>query len=532
MLDPQGLVSALESVVERGGHRAATLIGACALVVVAFLVGRFSPQRRRHLRLAVSFFASYLMCVMMAGALSFGGAHAWSDRALSIATLLFHMLLIDLAAVSFFFLALPRAGLDLPDIARDLIVGIAYGVAFLALLNRFGVEVWGLFATSAVASILVGVSLQPTLANVFGGLALQLDGSIGEGDWVRLPDKTEGRVRQVRWRHTVIETRNHDTLIVPNAQLLQQNILILGRRDGEPVPHRMWVFFYVDQAVSPERVLDVVGETLRAMKIEGVASSPPPSVVCMDMAPDRRGALYYGVRYFLTDLSRDDPVTSAVRVRVFTALRRAGIALAESSHDVTVSKAGAGARAARQAQEDAARLALLDSVELFDAMTPEEKRLVARKLKPAPFCRGEVITRQGADAHWLYLLQSGSADITVALADGGERVVASVTAPTIFGEMGLLTGAPRSATVTATSPVDCLRLDKEVFREVLEARPEVAAELSEVLAERQRQVAEALHEEGSDRPHAQGGDESSRRILESVKRFFGLDDAGPRSIRR
>jgi CRP-like cAMP-binding protein len=143
-----------------------------------------------------------------------------------------------------------------------------------------------------------------------------------------------------------------------------------------------------------------------------------------------------------------------------------------------------------------------------------------------------VITRQGADAHWLYLLQSGSADITVALADGGERVVASVTAPTIFGEMGLLTGAPRSATVTATSPVDCLRLDKEVFREVLEARPEVAAELSEVLAERQRQVAEALHEEGSDRPHAQGGDESSRRILESVKRFFGLDDAGPRSIRR
>lgn len=59
-----------------------------------------------------------------------------------------------------------------------------------------------------MAAAVIGLSLQSTLGNVIGGLALQIDDSINEGDWIELENKQQGQVKQVRWRHTVIETRD------------------------------------------------------------------------------------------------------------------------------------------------------------------------------------------------------------------------------------------------------------------------------------------------------------------------------------
>ena len=111
---------------------------------------------------------------------------------------------------------------------------------------------------------------------IVGGVALQLDHSIHEGDWLQLPDGTQGRVRAIQWRHTVVETRNWDTVIVPNASLLAQNIVILGKRSGKRLQHRMWVYFNVDFRFSPSHVIDVVRDALAAAPIEGVADDYDP----------------------------------------------------------------------------------------------------------------------------------------------------------------------------------------------------------------------------------------------------------------
>src|SRR6202042_3547825 len=127
----------------------------------------------------------------------------------------------------------------------------------------------------------------------------------------------------------VIETRNWDTLIVPNANLLAQNIVILGKRTGKPLQHRMWVYFNVDFRHAPSRVIDVVRDALAMAPIEGVADDPKPTVICYDFAKDPRDSFaYYAVRYWLTDLANDDPTSSRVRTRIFTALKRASIPLA------------------------------------------------------------------------------------------------------------------------------------------------------------------------------------------------------------
>src|ERR1019366_3837619 len=121
----------------------------------------------------------------------------------------------------------------------------------------------------------------------------------------------------------------------PNSNLLAQNITILGKRRGMPLQHRMWIYFNVDFRFAPSRVIDVVRTALTMAHIEGVADQPPPSVISYDFAKDNRDSFaYYAVRYWLTDLANDDPTSSRIRTRIYTALERANIPLAKPAQTV------------------------------------------------------------------------------------------------------------------------------------------------------------------------------------------------------
>ena len=128
----------------------------------------------------------------------------------------------------------------------------------------------------------------------------------------------------------MIETRNWDTIIVPNASLLAANIIILGKRDGEPLQHRMWVYFTVDFRTNPALVIETVDKAIQAPPaIIGIANTPKPNCVCMDFAEkNRESYAVYAVRYWLTKLKDDDPTSSLVRLRLYAALQRAGIPFA------------------------------------------------------------------------------------------------------------------------------------------------------------------------------------------------------------
>jgi len=511
-----------------GGPLAPPLLSLLALLIVAFLVQVIAPERRRYLRVSVLFSLFYWVCAVAAALLMWVGWQEWGHKVRLVAAFFLEAQGVSLAAIVGFFLILPRTRVAVPDIIRDLIVGSAYFIAFLSLLRGFGVEVWSLLATSAVASLLVGVSVQPTLSSIFGGVTLQLDGSVREGDWVRLPDKQEGRVREIRWRHTLIETRNGDTLILPNSQLSQQQFLVLGRREGQKLQHRMWVNFSVDARFPPERVVEVVVEAVQGAPFENVSASPRPDCICLNLASSAdSGAVQYAVRYWLTDLSRDDPTSSLVALRVHTALMRAGIPLAQPQRRVTTSKENARAQLSEQREELTRRVELLKQVELFENLQPGELEALAPKLRSAPFCKNEVISRQGAEAHWLYILVSGVAQSRVQLPSGVERVIGEVRAPDIFGEFGLLTGAPRRETVVATSRVECLRLDKADLHSLILQRPEIAEELSQKLAERQLRFDQTLADMGE--PSNQRDSYAEGHFFASIKRFFGLDDEVPPS---
>jgi len=494
-------------------------------------VNRFRPAHRRQLRRLIVLFAGFLAAHVARQLLLVAAEPAWAARLAIGADMLEAFTIVNVTATGIFALLFPAIGLSLPMIAGDLFVGAAYLVTTLGVLAAHEIQAPTSFiASAAVVSAALVISLQSTLGNVLGGIALQLDGSLHEGDWVELDNpRRQGRVRAIRWRHSVVETRDGSTVIVPNALLLANSITILGKRDGKAYPHRMWVWFNVDFRYTPTKVIEVVVSALKAAPIPNVASDPPPSCVCMDFTRDRRESMAtYAVRFWLTDLAVDDPTASLVRARIFTALRRAGIPFAIPAERMWVEIEDASRIERRTRKNLDERYESLRRAPLFRALTDEELHRLAPGLSEVIYVKDEIITREGAVAHWLYILTSGEVEVRTKVDPDGSGpapprhvVVSTLKAPDVFGEMGLMTGAPRTADVVALSDVECYRLDKETFQRVLLERPEIAQELSERLAHRRVGLI-AVKEDLDESERQERQSMEAEKILGAIRSFFSM----------
>lgn len=486
------------------------------LLAAAVLVRIAAPDEGPRLRGGLMWAALHLALLPVAGALRADGLPAY--REVSLVALVFEALaVIGIAALLLFAVLLPRVGVQTPRILRDLVVAAAALVTCFVLASRAGLNISGLIATSTVLTAVIGLSLQDTLGNVMAGLALQMDESVQVGDWIKVGD-VSGRVSEVGWRATSVETRNWETMVIPNSVLVRNTFLVLGRRSAKPVLWRRFVYFNVDFRYPPSDVIAAVHEAVRAAPLEHVAGEPAPQCVLMDLH-DSYGQ--YALRYWLTDLAFDDPTDSAVRTRIYFALRRAGIPLSIPAQAVFLTQESPERREAKSREEAERRRQALAHVDLFDHLSDEDRARLAASLRYAPFARGEVLTRQGEEALWLYLIVAGEAVVRVSAGEGMEREVARLKAGNFFGEMALMTGALRSATVVAITDVECYRLDKAAFQDVIRERPELAERIAELLA--RRRVALETARENLDAEALQRRLTAAQRdLLGRVRRFFGL----------
>ncbi len=491
------------------------------LVILATsgILALFWRRQRRHVRTALIMYGlSFFLMVLSAVPAALG----WDTAAKTLhaaGLLLLGFAVVKLSSIIIFDVILCLTPLAPPQVLRDLIVAGGYMGAGVWLLSRNGVTLSSLVATSAVMTGVIVFSLQDSLSNILGGLVLQIDESFTVGDWVKI-EQTSGKVKEITWRHVAIETRNWDTVIIPNSVLIKSQVLIQGQRSGEPLQERRWIYFNVDFRVPPTEVIRVVTDALLIEPVEGSAIDPPPNVILMDF---KESYCSFAARYWLTDLAKDDPTDSLVRCRIYFALQRAGIPLSVPALTAFVEERDQERAKLHHEHEIEQRLGALNlaQVELFREMNDDERRKLAERLSFAPFMKGELMTRQGAEAHWLYILTKGSAEVIVSTDAGVHKSVAILHAGDFFGEMSLLTGEPRSASLKALEESECYRLDRQAFGDILHGRPEIAHYLSEVLARRKVEIEAVRHDlDAAARAAMMKGQQES--IFAKIHKLFGL----------
>ena len=132
----------------------------------------------------------------------------------------------------------------------------------------------------------------------------------------------------------------------------------------------------------------------------------------------------------------------------------------------------------------------LKDVPVFREVDPAGLTELAR-LARARICRPhEVVVRQGDQGDCVFIISTGFLKVCVAGPSGSMSTLCVVGPGEIFGELSLLDGGPRSATVTAITRADLVALDREPFLELLASRPRVAIAIMEVLARRVRRLSE------------------------------------------
>jgi small-conductance mechanosensitive channel len=414
-----------------------------------------------------------------------------------------------LAVVLGFDVLYPRLrGRPVHQLLRDVLQTALYVVATLVALRAAGVGVQGLVAGGTVVTAIVGLALQETLGNLAAGVALQFDRSLDVGDWIRL-DKGElvGRVVSMDWRVVVVQTDDRSQVVVPNGVFTKTPFVNFSRPGGLT---RRSVYVTVGPDVPPLHVHEALVQACR--ECPEVLTDPAPSVITQEFTD--RGVNYW-LRFFIADYARRDPVTSAVTTRVWYELNRRKIELALPRRVTFMHKVNERYEARALDEKIRDRRAAVECVDFMRELSESSREVLAREGRRLLFAPDEVILEAGHTGRAFYIVRRGEV-----LVLDGDVELARLGKGEFFGEMALLTGQPRRATVRAVGEVEVFEIDESLFARVLRAEPKVAERIGAVVGARQAKM-EARRT--GDRPSVEDVHSRAGEILSGIKRLFGLE---------
>jgi len=131
---------------------------------------------------------------------------------------------------------------------------------------------------------------------------------------------------------------------------------------------------------------------------------------------------------------------------------------------------------------------LLGRIELFSELGEDELRSVGEVAQVLNLPRDTRIFDSGDPPDALYVVASGKVNIVITSSDGKELILAVLGAGQVFGEMGLLDSAPRSAAAITASPAELVSIARDDFEKLLDRQPPLARKLLNIMSQRLRRA--------------------------------------------
>lgn len=395
-----------------------------------------------------------------------------------------------------------------PRILRTLAAwAISFLVAAVLLRHQYRFDLSSLFATSALLSVVLGFALQETLGNLFAGLTLNAEQPFEPGEWVTF-GKYTGLVLDVGWRSTRLMTLDEDEILVPNGLISREVVVNHMRPQFTDV---IELSISIDLDVSPARAKAALRDAVSSCPL--VLKTPAPVV---QVASFTDHGVKYRVQFHTEGFHVERRALDQVQEAIWYALRRAAIDMPYPQTTIGFRERPVEAEERRRREHMAEAQDLLGRIDFLQALSPQARTVLAQRARLVEYGPGQAIVRQGEAGDTLYLVARGEVSVRVRL-DEGEREVARLGRGALFGEMSVLTGEPRTATVLAVGEAALLALDRDAFERILSAEPELMEKLAETIA-RRRTALEAVRAE----QEASAMEKETVSLLARLREIFGL----------
>ena len=383
-----------------------------------------------------------------------------------------------------------RIGRDTPELIQDIVTWVLVLAALsVGLSTEVGFSIATFATASGAAAIVLGIALQAVIQDLFTGLAINLEGSYGIGDYLTIftdqsPDPIYGRVVGISWRSTLLRQDDGCLLMVPNHLATTNPAMNHSRpREGK----RLSVEVPVDNRFPPARVMDLLlGETFKVVKGTGFDRLKEPSVILKDLTAD--GVIFEVRFYAFPDQLEPGSARSTVLRALLDVIQQYTVPTPLTQIEMVPAFNGDAVPGDMETRRAISRAPLFK-----DVLNLEQIDTLTKLSKPVDIRAGTVLMSQDDAPSSMVIILEGAASVNLKGTDGVSREVAISATGDVAGEMSLMTGSPRSATVVALTSMRVLEITKEAMEDLLGASPELLERFSHILAKRQLELDQLTH---------------------------------------
>ena len=411
-------------------------------------------------------------------------------------------------------LVAPRLGGQVPRLLKDVVAAIIFLAAITGIIGVvFELPVTGIWATSGAVGIVLGLALQSMISDVFSGIAINIDRPFKIGDWIQVHQRSRGdiigEVMEINWRATRVKTRSNITHIIPNN--LVGSLVVTNLSAPEPTS-RFELTYTLDMHIPSDRALRVLNAALKSTK--GILQTPTPKARINQVT---NLGVEYLVRYW-TDPVAFSPAKArnAVSTSILGHLHQTGLRLAYPKRDVFERS-----EPMRQLDGVPERVPLLQRIPIFSSLRDEELEQLASVMHRRTIKPGKDIVVADDAGESMFIMVEGLAHVFINTEHRDRLQVGELAPGTFFGEMSLLTGEPRSATVSATVEVIAYEIQKSHIEPLIINNPELTSILSRAVAER-KQALEASRDSEQENDESTNEETLADQLMGKMLRFFGI----------
>ena len=431
---------------------------------------------------------------------------------------------------------------NFPGLVRFFVIGITLLIPTLLFLSYgFGVPLTGALATSGLLTAIIGLALQGNLSNIISGVFLNVEKAFDKGDWITF-DGQLGQVKSISWRSTRLTSIENKEIFVPNDKLAQSTVINLAKNDttfskGGFISYDS---IYVHPRHNPQYIIDLLKDALANARPADLR--PFFGYTGAFFVGGKENGLEFSVAYDCIDRALLFNQRSSIMLSINYVFTRAGVTMTVGNLLQNL-KPDASLAVIQDFSQDFSSFTKPHTTEnniylesqnaelwfrrigLLAPLRDKDFSLLAKDSVKRTFAVGKTIINQGDPGKSMFVIVEGVAQVTITNTEGASAVLAKLTIGEVFGEMSLLTGADRSATVSAIRPVVVYEIKKETFSKIIKNNSKVLDGLSTILTNRQEKLNAARMELEDSADTKPSKVEIFSMLKKSIATFFAFNDS-------